>query len=198
MIGNRPGKHQKMLLAILCAVGSSAPAAAEDLYKGGQFPAIASDIKAAGVGDAVTIVIFENASASNRITNRSSKQTQLQGGLSAGSINERGSLDFGGGFTGTGEVSRSEQLVARITAQVTGIAPNGDMLVEGQHDMLVNGEKRNIRIRGRIRPVDIMSDNSVISSRIAGAEINFDGKGFVSRSAKPGLINRIFSFLGIG
>lgn len=198
MTGNKPGKHQKMLLAILCAAGSSAPAAAEDLYKGGQFPAIASDIKAAGVGDAVTIVIFENASASNRITNRSSKQTQLEGGLRAGSIDERGSLDFGGGFTGTGEVSRSEQLVARITAQVTGIAPNGDMLIEGQHDMLVNGEKRNIRIRGRIRPVDIMSDNSVISSRIAGAEINFDGKGFVSRSAKPGLINRIFSFLGIG
>lgn len=174
------------------------PVAAEDLYKGGAFPAIASDIKAAAVGDAVTIVIFENASASNRVTNRSSKQTQLGGGLSAGSIDERGSLDFGGGFTGTGEVSRSEQLVARITAQVTGMAPNGDMMIEGQHNMLINGENRNIRIRGRIRPVDIMSDNSVISSRIADAEINFDGKGFVSRSAKPGLLNRIFSFLGIG
>lgn len=185
------------VLAVLFT-GVAPPAAAEDLYKGGHFPAIASDIKAAGIGDAVTIVIFENASASNRVTNRSSKQTQLQGGLSAGSIDERGSLDFGGGFTGTGEVSRSEQLVARITAQVTGIAPNGDMLIEGQHNMLINGENRNIRIRGRIRPVDIMSDNSVISSRIADAEINFDGKGFVSRSAKPGLLNRIFSFLGVG
>lgn len=174
------------------------PAAAENLYKGGAFPAIASDIKAAAVGDAVTIVIFENASASNRVTNRSSKQTQLGGGLSVGSIDERGSLDFGGGFTGTGEVSRSEQLVARITAQVTGMAPNGDMMIEGQHDMRINGENRNIRIRGRIRAVDIMSDNSVISSRIADAQINFDGKGFVSRSAKPGLLNRIFSFLGIG
>lgn len=180
----------------LCAIAG--PAAAEDLYRGGSFPSIASDIKAGGIGDAVTIVIFENASASNRVTNRTSKQTQLQGGLSAGSIDERGSLGFGGTFNGTGEVSRSEQLVARMTAQVTGLAPNGDFLIEGQHNMLVNGEHRNIRIRGRIRPVDITADNSVASSRIADAQIDFDGKGFVSRSAKPGLINRIFSFLGIG
>lgn len=191
-------KWPRAAFAALLGSAFAQPVAAENLYKGGPFPAIASDIKAAAIGDAVTIVIYENASASNRVTNRSSKQTQLQGGLNAGPIDERGSLDFGGGFTGTGEVSRSEQLVARITAQVTGIAPNGDMLIEGQHNMLINGENRNIRIRGRIRPVDIMSDNSVISSRIAGAEINFDGKGFVSRSAKPGLINRIFSFLGIG
>ncbi|WP_082662595.1 MULTISPECIES: flagellar basal body L-ring protein FlgH [unclassified Sphingopyxis] len=180
----------------LCAIAG--PVAAEDLYRGGSFPSIASDIKAGGIGDAVTIVIFENASASNRVTNRTSKQTQLQGGLSAGSIDERGSLGFGGTFSGTGEVSRSEQLVARMTAQVTGLAPNGDFLIEGQHNMLVNGEHRNIRIRGRIRPVDITADNSVASSRIADAQIDFDGKGFVSRSAKPGLINRIFSFLGIG
>lgn len=193
-----PRRVTALALATLFLPVITAPVAAENLYKGGAFPAIASDIKAAAVGDPVTIVILENASASNRVTNRSSKQTQLGGGLSAGAIDERGSLDFGGGFTGTGEVSRSEQLVARITAQVTGMAPNGDMMIEGQHNLLVNGENRNIRIRGRIRPVDITSDNSVISSRIADAEINFDGKGFVSRSAKPGLLNRIFSFLGIG
>ncbi|WP_218667942.1 flagellar basal body L-ring protein FlgH [Sphingopyxis sp. KK2] len=186
------------LAALLPVASAGGGAAAEDLYKGGSFPSIASDIKAGAVGDAVTIVIFENASALNRVTNRTSKQTQLQGGLRAGSIDESGSLGFGGTFSGTGEVSRSEQLVARITAQVTGLAPNGDFLVEGQHNMLVNGEHRNIRIRGRIRPVDIDADNSVISSRIADAQIDFDGKGFVSRSAKPGLINRIFSFLGIG
>lgn len=177
---------------------AASPVAAEDLYRGGSFPAIASDIKAAAVGDAVTIVIFETASASNRVTNRSSKQTKLDGGLRAGGIDERGSLDLGGGYTGTGEVSRSDQIVARITARVSGIAPNGDLLIEGQHVMLVNGENRKIGIRGRVRPVDIASDNSVLSSRIADAEINFDGKGFASRSAKPGLLNRIFSFLGIG
>jgi flagellar L-ring protein precursor FlgH len=63
--------------------------------------------------------------------------------------------------------------------------------------MLVNGEKRDIEIRGRIRPIDISSDNTIISSRLANAEINYDGEGFATRSAKPGLLNRIFSFLGL-
>lgn len=187
-----------MIQALLFSFGAISPVAAEDLFRGGAFPAIASDIKASAVGDAVTIIIFENASASNRVTNRSSKQTQIGGGLRAGSIDERGNLDFGGSFSGAGEVSRSDQIVARITARVIEIAANGDFVVEGEHNMLVNGESRKIGIRGRIRPVDIGGDNSVLSSRLADAKINFDGKGFVSRSSKPGLLNRIFSFLGIG
>lgn len=187
-----------LAVGILLSSAASTPAVAEDLYRGGSFPAIATDIKAQAIGDPVTIVIFETASASNRVTNRSSKQTEVNGGLSAGSIDERGSLDFGGGFTGTGEVSRSERIVAQITARVVGVEPNGDFLIEGEHNMMVNGERRNIGIRGRIRPVDIASDNSIVSSRIADAQIDFDGKGFVSRSAKPGLLNRIFGFLGIG
>ena len=52
--------------------------------------------------------------------------------------------------------------------------------------------------RGRIRPQDISPENAISSFRIADAQINYDGKGFVSRSAKPGLINRILSFLGLG
>lgn len=184
-------------LAIL-TLSVGAPSFAEDLYKGSNWSAVASDNKASGVGDIVTIVIYEAASASNRVMNKSSKKTDIGGGLSAGSIDESGSLNFGGNYSGSGEVSRTEQLVARMTASVIDQLPNGDFLIEGQQKLLVNGENRDILVRGRIRRVDIDSDNAVPSSRIADAQINYDGKGFVSRSAKPGLINKIFSFLGIG
>ena len=40
--------------------------------------------------------------------------------------------------------------------------------------------------------------NGLKKTFIADAEIDYDGRGFVSRSAKPGLVNRIFSFLGLG
>lgn len=179
-------------------LSQTSPAFADDLYNGGQFPAFASDIKAGRVGDAVTIVVFETASASNRVTNRTGRSTRMEGGLQAGSVNESGGINFGGSFSGSGEVTRSEQVVASITANVAEIAANGDLILVGNHQMLINGEVRNIGIRGRVRQVDISSQNTVISNRIADAQINFDGKGFVSRSAKPGLLNRIFSFLGIG
>jgi flagellar L-ring protein precursor FlgH len=64
--------------------------------------------------------------------------------------------------------------------------------------MHVNGETSNIGVRGRVRPADISSDNQVVSTRVADAQIDYDGHGFVSRSSKPGVINRVFRFLGLG
>jgi flagellar L-ring protein precursor FlgH len=37
----------------------------------------------------------------------------------------------------------------------------------------------------------------VTSSRIADAEIDYGGSGFVTRSTKPGLVTRVFNFLGL-
>jgi flagellar L-ring protein precursor FlgH len=85
-----------------------------------------------------------------------------------------------------------------MAAQVVEVLPNGDFIVEGRQNLMINGEQRNIAVRGQIRQADISAENAITSSRLANAQINYDGKGWVSRSSKPGIINRIFSFLGIG
>ncbi len=176
----------------------AAPAAAQDLFKGGNWSAMAADRRASGVGDAITVVVQQAAEASNTTQNATRKSTDVSGGLNAGSISESGRLSFGGGYTGRGEVRRSERLVAQLSVTIEQVLPNGDYRIVGEQRLHVNGEKTLIAVRGRIRPEDIRSDNSVLSSRIADAQINYDGKGFVSRSARPGLLNRIFSLLGLG
>ena len=93
---------------------------------------------------------------------------------------------------------RSEQFVAQMSATVVERLANGDLVIEGRQHLLINGENTVIGVRGRIRPQDVTADNAVLSSRIADARIDYDGKGFVSKGAKPGLINRILGFLGIG
>jgi len=180
------------------AVLGATPLAAEQLYRGDGWPAVASDRKATSVGDAVTVVILEATRASSRLENNSSRKSQTGGGLQAGGIDESVSLSFGGSYNGRGEVVRAEQFVAQMTAMVVDRTANGDLLIEGRQHLLINGEKTTIGVRGRIRPQDIDADNLVPSSRIADAQIDYDGKGFVSRSAKPGLLSRLFSFLGIG
>lgn len=176
----------------------AAPAQADQLYSGNKWASVASDNRARSVNDIVTVLIYEAASATNSVTNKSSKQTSLSGSISGGSLNESGSLKLGGGYNGAGQVERSDKLVATMAAQVVEITPNGDFLIEGRQSVHVNGEDRIIAVRGLLRPVDISSDNTVPSSRLANAQIDYDGKGFVSRSAKPGIINKIFSFLGLG
>lgn len=180
----------------LSALMSPTALLADNLYKGGNWPSVAADEKASQIGDLVTVVIYEVASASNRVSTRTNKKTDIGGGLNAGGIDEEANLGFGGSYTGAGEVSRTEQFVARMSVKVMDVMPNGDFMIEGTQKLLINGENRNIVVRGRIRRTDIDSDNNIASSRIADAQINYDGKGFVSRSAKPGLVNRIFSFLG--
>lgn len=186
------------LAAAATALLLATPAAAQDLYRGGNWSSMAADRRASGVGDAITVVVQQAAEASNTTQNATRKSTDVSGGLNAGSINESGQLSFGGGYTGRGEVRRSERLVAQLSVTIEQVLPNGDYRIVGEQRLHVNGEKTLIAVRGRIRPEDIRSDNSVLSSRIADAQINYDGKGFVSRSAKPGLLNRIFSLLGLG
>lgn len=186
------------ILASALLTLASGSAAADQLYAGGAWAGVASDNKARQVGDSVTIVIHETASATNRVGTRSGKDTSLGGGVDGAGVNETLSFGLNSSYRGIGETERSDKFAASITAVVTDVRPNGDLVVEGHHNLLVNGEKRDIKLRGNVRPIDISPDNMVLSNRLANAEIQYDGKGYVSRSANPGLINRIFSFLGLG
>ena len=188
----------KARLVVIAAAALPAAAAAEDLYQGSPWAALSNDRRASQVGDVLTVVIFQAAEAANSARNDSSRSTSFGGGLDLGSIGERGDLDFGGTYSGRGEVRRSERLVAQLSVIVRDVLPNGDLIVEGEQWMRVNGERTRIGVRGRVRPADISGQNAVLSSRIADAQIDYDGRGFVSRSARPGLLNRIFSFLGLG
>lgn len=183
------------ILTLACA--NASPAAADQLYRGGSFAGLASDNRAQGIGDILTVVIFESATATNRVRTRSGKSTDIGGSISVGSIDERAGLSLRGNYTGGGDTERSERFVATMAGTVVDILPNGDFLIEGRQQLLINGEARNIAIRGQVRQLDISADNTVLSSRLASARIDYDGKGFVSRSARPGLVNRIFNFLGL-
>lgn len=191
----------QLLRPALCSILAAmlvSNASAEDLYKPNGWAAMSADRRAMQVGDVLTVVVYQAAEATNSAKSDSSKSTNLSGGLSAGSIDESGALRIGGNYTGGGQVQRSERFVTQITVIVEEVLPNGDLRIAGRQQMHVNGENSNIGVRGRVRQADITSDNQVLSSRVAEAQIDYDGRGFVSRSAKPGLINRVFRFLGLG
>ena len=176
----------------------AAGAAGQDLFQGGNWAAMAADRRATQVGDSITVIVHQVAEASNTTQNTTRKSTDTGGSLRAGGIDEAGTLSFGGGYSGRGEARRSERLLAQLSVSIEQIMPNGDYRIVGRQQIRVNGETTLIAVRGRIRAADISDDNEILSSRIADAEIDYNGKGFVSRSAKPGLINRLFSLLGLG
>ncbi len=186
-------------LAIVLGLGClSTAASAEDLYRPGNWVAMAADRKASQVGDILTLLVVENNQASNSVTKGSRKRNTLDIGVDSSlDFQESASGTLGGSYEGEGSNGRSDRMVARLSVTVAEVFPNGDMRVTGMQRLKINGEATVISLNGRVRPDDIAADNSIQSWRLADAVIDYDGKGFASRSAKPGVITKIFSWLGL-
>lgn len=192
---------RRALAAAACVVLTAAliaPAVAEDLFTDPHWAGVAQDRSAARVGDILTVVVFQNAEARNAAQNTSRTRRTFDGSIRSGHVDESGELSLEGAYSGQGEVRRSESFITQISVTIEEVLGNGDYRIAGEQTMHVNGERTVVRLRGRVRPSDITNTNQVLSTRVAEAEISYDGRGFVSRNAKPGIIHRIFSFLGLG
>ncbi|MBC7768220.1 MAG: flagellar basal body L-ring protein FlgH [Phycisphaerales bacterium] len=176
----------------------STPAHSDNLFGESRFAALASDQSASRVGDVITIVVYQSAEARNAAQNTSRTRRSFEGSIQGGELDESGSLSLDGAYSGQGEVRRSESFVTEISVVVENVLANGDLQVAGQQSMNINGETTLVRVRGRVRPGDIQNGNQVLSTRLADAEISYDGHGFVSRNARPNLIHRFFGLLGLG
>ena len=98
-------------------------------------------------------------------------------------------------FTGDGSISRKGQLSATLPVRVRRVLPNGDLYVEGTKVVMVAQEEHHIYVSGIVRPWDIKEDNSVSSSRVADAEIEYTGRGDVSDTQRRGWLTRVVSTL---
>jgi flagellar L-ring protein precursor FlgH len=180
--------------AMACAVSGSA----ESLYKPGNWSSLATDRRAFQVGDILTVLVYENATASNSASAGSKKNSKVGGAVNAGGkLDEAANLSLNGSSDSQGTTGRSGQMVAQISVKVDEVLPNGDLRLSGTQMLNLSGEHTTIRVKGRVRAADISAANAVLSSRLADAEIDYDGKGFVSRSAHPGIVTKIFNWLGL-
>lgn len=173
------------------------PAGAADLYSQGNWAAMAADRSAHVAGDILTVIVYETASAQNTASSGSKRSSQVGGHIGADTgFSHSASLGLQNDSDATGSTGRSGGMVAQISVTVESVLPNGDLKVAGEQQLNINGDKTNIRIRGRVRQADI-SNNAVLSNRLADAMIDYDGTGFVTNSAKPGFMARIFNWLGL-
>lgn len=96
-------------------------------------------------------------------------------------------------FSGQGSTSRSGQVSATLPVRVREILPSGDLFVEGTKVVMVGAEEKHIYLSGIVRKIDINQDNTVSSSRIADAEIEYTGRGDVSDTQRRGWASRALS-----
>ena len=93
-------------------------------------------------------------------------------------------------FAGKGDTSRKGTITATITAKVVEVMPNSNMVVESRKEVIVNNEKQIVVLRGIVRPDDISTTNTIISTYVADAQIYLVGDGVLADKQSQGWLVR--------
>lgn len=157
-----------------------------------------ADRRAQAVGDILTIVISENFSAIRSDSNSNGKKSSGTAKAGVGSflgwITEH-SYAMADDFSSSGSIKNSNNVSARMTATVTAVQPNGNLVIKGTQSIKQNNDEQIISLVGTIRPDDITTSNTVASSAMADAQIFVNGKGPLAQKQKQGILSSIFDFL---
>lgn len=167
------------------------------------------DAVAARIGDILVIKIDEKDLASHQADTKLNKSDQTTYGIPAAlgfvaALNKKYpgvdpaklfSTASEQKFTGAGAVQRQGTVLATLPLRVRQILPSGDLFVEGTKVVMVGNEEKHIYLSGIVRRIDIAEDNTVPSSRIADAEIEYTGRGDVSDTQRRGWLGRAMSKL---
>ncbi|HKM16817.1 MAG TPA: flagellar basal body L-ring protein FlgH, partial [Limnochordia bacterium] len=190
-------KVAPIMVIIWIVLALAAGAAASSLFAPSS-GSLFSDYKARQVGDLVTVLIIEQARATQSADTASANDNVLNLGPGGGALADLIPLlrfSHSSQLDGSGTVSRGGSMTAKITTKVVELYDNGTMKIEGGQKIKVNGEEQEIVISGIIRTRDIGPDNTILSSLVADAEIQFTGSGIVADKQERGLITRFFDWL---
>ncbi len=170
----------------------------------GRFSDLARDLRASQVNDLVTIVVYDKASALAKGGTKAERKSSAKASISAmgGPLRSPGPLtslaELGGesALDGQGETTRMNVLQTTLSARISHVLPNGNLIIEGTKDITVNSEHQRVTVRGMLRWNDLSPTNRVSSDRLAEMEVRVDGKGVVNDAIRrPNFLYRLL--LGI-
>lgn len=192
--------HQPMSARPQAAPEAGAVAASGAIYRtSGTKLSLFEDQRARRVGDILTVLIEEKATAakkSNSTASRSGSNTfsvplvvgvpgkSFQGaGLEANSSNE---------FDGSGASASNNTFTGNVTVTVIEVLGNGNLLVSGEKQVAISQGTEYIRFSGVVNPVTINAANSVSSTKVADARIEYKGSGYIDEAQTMGWLARFF------
>lgn len=180
-----------------------APANNGAIYNVASARPLFEDRRARFVGDTITINIAEKTQASKKSDTKAERSQTMEAsvptmiGLPLKSVLGT-TLDASSSnkFGGKGENSSTNDFTGTITVTVIEVMPNGNLLVSGEKQMGLKEGEEFIRFSGIVNPNTITSANTVQSTQVADARMEFKANGFVDSAQIMGWLARFFlSFL---
>ncbi|MCL1824720.1 MAG: flagellar basal body L-ring protein FlgH [Betaproteobacteria bacterium] len=184
-------------------VASATHAANGAIWQPGLGRSLLEDRRARHVGDIITVNLVERTSAQKNANASTNRASSLSGGLSAASA----SLPLSGlaglsaeaatksAFEGKGATAANNAFNGTITVTVIDVLANGNLLVSGEKMLTINQGNEFIRFSGIVNADNVSASNTVQSTQVADARIEYRGSGFVEEANSMGWLQRFFNFI---
>lgn len=159
------------------------------------------DQVAINVGDILTIVLEENTQASKTAETTYDKDDEVtlnEATILGNTIQGHGlslltNPSMERAFDGSASSGQRNSLRGSISVTVSDVLPNGVLRIKGEKWLRLNQGDEYIRITGLVRPEDIGTDNTILSSKVADARIAYGGTGEFDDVNRQGWLTRFFN-----
>ncbi|MDH3452506.1 MAG: flagellar basal body L-ring protein FlgH [Gammaproteobacteria bacterium] len=172
------------------------------VYSAGTALSLFEDRTALRVGDILTVVLSESTAATTTASTSTQKNDSTDLGIPTifgdgviynGRNILQNNVEAERSFTGSGDSSQSNSLRGEITVTVARVMANGNLVVRGEKIIGINQGAEFVRVMGVVRQQDVSPDNTVLSSKVANAQIYYGGGGALAEANSKGWMARFFN-----
>jgi len=158
------------------------------------------DRRARFVGDVITINLVEQTQASKSSSANAERNATLSASISAlakvplaGLAGLGATASDASKFEGKGDAAANNDVRGTITTTVIEVLPNGNLLVSGEKQVAINQGNEFIRFSGVVNPVYVTGSNTVQSTQVADARVEYKANGYIDETQRMGWMQRFFT-----
>lgn len=200
----------RILLSSAAVLAGSVVGTAQSLWPvdRGTERSMYADRKASRAGDILTVVVSESAAATSSQSKQSQRESSIEDAVNrflfsaaaSGLGTHNGelpavSLAGSAKYSGGGQVNNSQSITSRAAVMVTDVLPNGNLVIEGVRVVTFSGETQYVVLHGLVRPDDVAPSNTVFSSNVADARVEFISEGSLTDAQKRGWLAKLYEKL---
>ena len=169
------------------------------IYQASTGRPLFEDRRARYVGDTITITITENTSASKTSNNKLDRSatnvasvTAMSRLLGQSALGLDLNTSTANAFEGKGDAANKNIFSGSITVTVIDVLPNGNLMVSGEKQLAVGNEQEFVRLSGVVNPSFVDAANTISSSKVADARIEYKSAGQLSEGMAMAWLGRFF------
>lgn len=165
------------------------------IYQAGTYRPVFEDRRARHVGDVLTLVITERTTANKAGSNSSNKTSEVSVALPRPLRSTFGNplaVNNENSASGAENQTASNAFTGTMGVTVVEVLANGNLIVAGEKQVAMNKGVEFIRFSGTVNPDNIATGNTVSSTAVADARVEYRTSSQVDRAEVASMMSRFF------